>query len=55
MRSGAGVVHARAGGGAVDVARLHQLLHVRVVLHQVLRQVWGGQSSKVNSHNAKTL
>lgn len=41
VRAAADVVHARAGRGAVDVARLHQLLYVRVVLHQVLRQVWG--------------
>ena len=41
MRAAAGVVHARGGRGTVDVARLHQLLHVVVVLHQVLGQVWG--------------
>lgn len=41
VRAAAGVVHARGGRGAVDVARLHQLLHVVVVLHQVLGQVWG--------------
>ena len=36
VRAAAGVVHARGGCGAVDVARLHQLLHVMIVLHQVL-------------------
>ena len=36
VRAAAGVIHAGAGRGAVDVSRLHQLLHVRVVLNQVL-------------------
>lgn len=40
VRAAAGVVHARAGCGAVDVPRLHQLFHVTEVLHEVLRQVW---------------
>lgn len=41
VRAAAGVVHARGGRGAVDIARLHQHLHVVIVLHQVLGQVWG--------------
>lgn len=39
VRAAADVVHARAGRGAVDVAGLHQLLHVAVVLHQVFGQI----------------
>lgn len=36
VRAATGVVHAGAGCRAVDVSRLHQLLHITVVLHQVL-------------------
>lgn len=41
VRAAADVVHAGAGRGAVDVAGLHQLLHVTVVLHQVFGQILG--------------
>lgn len=40
VRAAADVIHAGAGGGAVDVSSLHQLLHVTVVLHQVFGQIW---------------
>lgn len=51
VRAAADVVHAGAGGGAVDVSSLHQLLHVAVVLHQVFGQIWdqGGRSEEVDS------
>lgn len=39
VRAAADVVHAGAGGGAVDVSGLHQLLDVAVVLHQVFGQI----------------
>lgn len=51
----AGVVHAGASCRAVDVSRLHQLLHVAVVLNQVLRQVWDiaeqRSNAQFNYHN----
>lgn len=47
----ADVIHAGAGGGAVDVSGLHQLLNVAVVLHQVFGQIWDqeGGARKVNT------
>lgn len=47
VRAAADVVHARAGGGAVGVSGLHQLLHVAVVLHQVFGQICGGRRDEV--------
>lgn len=45
VRPTADVVHTSAGGGAIEVSSLHQLLHITVVLHQVFGQIWEGRKS----------